>query len=382
MALESEFGDNAQLRDCAVRDPAHVSETANKTGQHVVLIKKALSAWLARRGTRDNPIKGKPPLPDLSAGELYDKLTADLVEAYKTEKGIKNHQGRIDRVVGKKTVEALDKELPKKSAGREEAKTTTIDVVVRFSGTLKATVQPLTDEVVLPRGRAAQYEQNGNSILNKLPKNPLAPDVAFLFTPRRLIRIGTTTNQTGADGKPTRDGMLRRMLEEKGTTDTFGKVFVYGSSSGGRNAIDFASELKSQNIDVEYLAALDPAFFPNETTDQPVGLFGEPTNVPNFTIPRVPASAVTNKVFFQTVGNHRGVNIRARAQQFTSEMSFEEIHGNIPGFTPMNLTSAIAIRPDVAGATGKARDDNAHIALSNLASGEAQSDIARILNGL
>ena len=110
MAFQSEFADNAKLKACADNDADHISEQFAPTGPWVVLIKKALNAWAARQ---------QPPVAQLSLGEQFDRATGDLVALFKTRHAppILNYAGQIDRIVGKKTVVALDKELPKRGGG-------------------------------------------------------------------------------------------------------------------------------------------------------------------------------------------------------------------------------------------------------------------------
>lgn len=108
MAFQSEFADNPKLVDCASKDIDHVSEIHAPKGPWVVLIKKALNAWAGKQ---------RPPVAALAPGDVYDRKTGDLVALYKTRQSppILNHSGKIDRIVGKKTVAALDRELPAKA---------------------------------------------------------------------------------------------------------------------------------------------------------------------------------------------------------------------------------------------------------------------------
>jgi hypothetical protein len=88
-----------------VNDVDHVGEQFAAKGPWVVLIKKALNAWAAKQ---------TPPLAPLPVNDLFGRETGDRVALYKTRQTppILNYAGRIDRIVGKKTVAALDKELP------------------------------------------------------------------------------------------------------------------------------------------------------------------------------------------------------------------------------------------------------------------------------
>jgi hypothetical protein len=108
MAFESEFADNSKLVDCAAQDIDHIGEIFAPKGPWVVLIKKALNTWAAKQ---------TPPVAQIAPSDQYDKATGDLVALYKSRQSppILNFKGQIDRIVGKKTVVALDKELPKKA---------------------------------------------------------------------------------------------------------------------------------------------------------------------------------------------------------------------------------------------------------------------------
>lgn len=110
MAFQSEFKDNEKLNGCAVSDGDRISEQFAPRGPWVTLIKKALNAWA---------VKQSPRVASVPVNDLFDRATGDLVAIYKTRQRppILNFANQIDRVVGKKTVAALDKELPPKGGG-------------------------------------------------------------------------------------------------------------------------------------------------------------------------------------------------------------------------------------------------------------------------
>jgi hypothetical protein len=110
MAFQSEFADDAKLNACAVNDLDHIGEQFAPKGPWVVLIKKALNAWAAKQ---------RPPVAQVTLIDRFGKETGDLVAIYKSRQTppILNFAGRIDRIVGKKTVVALDKELPRRGGG-------------------------------------------------------------------------------------------------------------------------------------------------------------------------------------------------------------------------------------------------------------------------
>jgi hypothetical protein len=110
MAFQSEFADNQKLNACAANDGDHIGEQFAPKGPWVVLIKKALNAWAAKQ---------RPPVAALTISDVFSKETGDRVALYKTKQRppILNVAGQIDRIVGKKTVVALDKELPSGGGG-------------------------------------------------------------------------------------------------------------------------------------------------------------------------------------------------------------------------------------------------------------------------
>jgi hypothetical protein len=107
MAFQSEFADDAKLNACADKDSDHIGEQFAPKGAWVVLIKKALNAWAAKQ---------QPAVKQIPSNDVFGRETGDLVALYKTRQKppILNFEGKIDRIVGKKTVVALDKELPKR----------------------------------------------------------------------------------------------------------------------------------------------------------------------------------------------------------------------------------------------------------------------------
>lgn len=106
--LQSEFRWNQKLRNCADHDNDHISKDFSPVGGWVNLIHKALNAW-----SRRVPSVYKPVPPQLPETNHFTEQTAEMVRQFKEFYGLVNYAGKIDRVVGKKTVYWLDKELPK-----------------------------------------------------------------------------------------------------------------------------------------------------------------------------------------------------------------------------------------------------------------------------
>lgn len=101
MALQSKlFRSDQKLQSCLTQDSAHV--TPGAVGDHVARIQRALNA-----------------LGDVEiaageiAGKTYGPSTAAAVLAYKRKRNIINfsYETQADNIVGKMTIESLDKEM-------------------------------------------------------------------------------------------------------------------------------------------------------------------------------------------------------------------------------------------------------------------------------
>src|SRR5579864_4901991 len=129
-----------------------------------------------------------------------------------------------------------------------EMATLITDLIVYFRGA--SATGPLQPDDVFPNSRLAVY--NGKAQQAN----------------RQVVRIGSTTNTIReASAGLIEDTMnkMRAALRDQ----ILGRIFIYGSSSGGRNAIDLAVMLSNNNKLTNYLGVLDAAFFPNETTTKP-----------------------------------------------------------------------------------------------------------------
>jgi len=346
VAFRSRFQNDNQLKAAAESDPAHVGEIFNPVGNHVRLIKEALNAWAEKQ----DPALGLKPLP---VTNVFDKATGDRVALYKSmhEPPILNFQNKIDRIVGKKTVVALDLELPAVDEKPEVLQI--VDVVVRYQGA--ASTRPLLENDVLPTRFIKVY----------LEKHLLAND-------RALHRFGSLTN-TVRDKSAALIADHVRKVEDITKGKSVGKICIWGSSSGGRNALDLAAALSRKGFPLAYVGVLDAFFSADETRDVPT-LTTKPT--PSF---RLHTSIQTNESdnFFQTVGNHKKITRQGAGFLFTSDMKdgngnkTEEIHGSIPPLRDRDTTRQIS-----SGAS----DDDAHSEVINQNSDAVRSTIGRILN--
>lgn len=94
MALQSQrFRGDPKLEACAVSDPAHIFQGAR--GPHVGKIQQTLIELDAA---------------DIVQDSIFGPATAAAVRAFKQTRGILNASGKIDEIVGKKTIAALDQE--------------------------------------------------------------------------------------------------------------------------------------------------------------------------------------------------------------------------------------------------------------------------------
>jgi hypothetical protein len=95
MVLQSQlFRNDPKLEAAAVSDPAHIVPGAS--GGHVGKIQLALI--LVDRAV-------------IAADAIYGPATAAAVTAYKQKRQILNAQNKVDNIVGKKTIDRLDKEM-------------------------------------------------------------------------------------------------------------------------------------------------------------------------------------------------------------------------------------------------------------------------------
>ena len=94
-----------QLDNCATGRPTEVQShfTQGMKGEAIKRLQQALQ----------NAKDTDPDLADMPAFSIngeYDKPFADAIEFYKTERNILNYAGKVDRIVGIKTIHELDKD--------------------------------------------------------------------------------------------------------------------------------------------------------------------------------------------------------------------------------------------------------------------------------
>lgn len=126
MALQSQlFGGDPKLEAAAVSDPAHIFPGAR--GPHVGKIQQALIQIDGAAITQDS---------------VYGPATAAAVRAFKQKRQILNFQGKIDDIVGKKTMSALDEGMLAKEKGGGSEPRQPIDLV-RLINEFAVLLQPV-----------------------------------------------------------------------------------------------------------------------------------------------------------------------------------------------------------------------------------------------
>jgi hypothetical protein len=215
-----------------------------------------------------------------------------------------------------------------------------IDLIVAFRG--GEVNRPLPEIEVFPEDRLASY-------------NSMA-----LQAQRRAVRIGFITATIRDQSAGLLDDTMRKMREAL-KDQVLGRIFIFGTSSGGRNAIDLALRLSNNNRLITYLGVLDAAFFPNETSTTPGDPLKEP---PEFNVGFLLVAKKQN--FFQLCGNGKELTFHGR--MFTSDMRGKEIHGKISGFDDnINLTDETNLRAPRDPSSKEKQAFNYHKACVDLA---------------
>jgi hypothetical protein len=169
-----------------------------------------------------------------------------------------------------------------------------------------------------------------------------------------LFRLAHATTEVGAAGLGVLAGVLVRITNlllgtdpSNGNLLTAGKIFILGTSSGGRAAVTFAGMLIASGFRPHFVAAIDATFSQADTTDRPIIAHDPVAPIPSFTVAAA-AGALAGGIltiphrhnFFQHQGNHAKRVLNPLSPDlfnflYTSNMAggLEEIHGSIEGFT-------------------------------------------------
>ena len=214
----------------------------------------------------------------------------DFQQFWKAKGFFQNIDGVVDR--GMNTIKKLNELADEKPDVGLVA-----DIIIRFQGADNE--DPLSPEDVLPRARIVSYQSMDNPFGDAILKHPLDG--------RALIRVGRRTKTIGSQSAGVFGSVrtdLDGMLESEKIKATPGKVYVYGSSSGGRNAIDFAQQLTASGsrFRIHFVASIDAPFFDPDTEVKPKTEGRDPGAVPLFKV-KSPTAALKHN-YFQTLGNH------------------------------------------------------------------------------
>jgi hypothetical protein len=252
---------------------------------------------------------------------------------------------------------ALDAKLPQRGGGGLQLDfdiiVTLMDVVINFEGAPSSRLRDPDD--TLPKSRLKNY--------TAVPGND--PDNAKLLrhkdTGNLLLRIKHDTAGFDLEGVKVIGVVLNRMNdalkrgdpENKDSTLVLGRVYVFGTSSGARNALDFVKLfVPFFGVRLHFVAAIDAPFFQADTTDRPAANKEPADPIPNFKISPLAIGLLTGTValerrlnFFQRQGNHTKRVIRPFSFQtevvYTSKMGggLEEIHGKVDGMNNREIRS-------------------------------------------
>ncbi|MBI3411989.1 MAG: hypothetical protein HY040_26970 [Planctomycetes bacterium] len=302
MALQSQlFRGDFKLEAAAVSDPAHI--VPGSQGPHVAKIQRALN--LLEAGVAENGI--------------YGRETAAAVSAFKQSRNILNFQGKIDNIVGKKTMAALDSEMLAIEQGRKggglllnfDALAPVIDFVVRFrAGSDRDAKQNLDPAKLSVHAAKPNRSLSLISVRN-----------ADLFTPDVVNKVVL---------------QIDKELKDAGAEQ--GIICINGNSLGARKALEFAAALKGKRT-IKFVGLADAALFPNlpgmNKPKVPNGKSGrgEALNFPHWgSPPSIDAEVKQN--FFQNADNNFTQVNRSLAPTWTGNVfkGDQEIHGLISGF--------------------------------------------------
>jgi hypothetical protein len=125
-----------------------------------------------------------------------------------------------------------------------------IDIIVAFRG--GPNTQPIPPDAIFPDNSLAAYNLKASQAQ----------------APRRVVRIGSATKEIRNEANFILEKAMNDMRDAlKG--QVLGRIFIWGTNAGGRNAIDLAVRLSNNNRLTTYLGVLDAAFYPNETDTTP-----------------------------------------------------------------------------------------------------------------
>ena len=243
MALQSKlFRGDAKLEAAAVSDPAHILQGAS--GDHVRKIQQALIQL-------DSAAIG-------SDGK-YGPATAAAVAAFKQKRQILNTQGKIDNIVGKKTMAALDAEMflkeqkpPVPSLPRQP-----LAIVgpsgpggpLGVTGPLGSDFDFILHTIVFFSGDADDKNNGGNPLdASDRQEQEFLPAMDRLRVAPPATRIVHAFAGSGTRSH----GVSAANLLIQGVPDAIrGKTILYGFSAGTVNSVDVCGVLEKGKPDLK-----------------------------------------------------------------------------------------------------------------------------------
>ena len=230
MALQSQFfrGDS-KLEAAAVSDPAHI--IPGTRGPHVGKIQQALTQ-----------LDGA----SITADSSYGPATAAAVVAFKRKRGILNVQGKIDDIVGKKTMAALDTEMLVKERANGGGAVPGVN--------RRGIVAPVSKNV-----RHTLVYFSGNADDRNLGGIPLLPNADEVFSDMGKFRAVNADEPllVGFHGS-LRNKQLGVAAAQAiiATHDRRAKLIIYGFSAGGINGLDLCRALAANPLTVDVVVNL------------------------------------------------------------------------------------------------------------------------------
>lgn len=188
-------------------------------------------------------------------------------------------------------------------------------------------------------------------------------------TNRHLIRLARSTNTISSASEDLFSRLSHYMLVQMGLLHLkLGRIFIHGSSSGGRNAIDFAAHLSRLGLVPHFVGVVDGAFFQDDTQSRPedIGPHERTSTIPVFNVNVGAAPKARCHNWFQTLGNHVGTIFALDQKIFTSAMN-GEIHGKMLGFATNRNVDADVPHPNTIS------DSDAHSECCRIGNDEVHS---------
>jgi hypothetical protein len=303
------FASDDKLKDTAQFDKDHLGEQFNPTHPSVKKIQEALQKVMG---------------VDLSseAGRFGSK-TGDAVANFKRtrKEPILNFAGQIDRVVGIKTIKALDGLLPVGPGPVPPvppvpvATKTSIDFVINYKGGGGA--PNLNKPLALFGLQIDTYKAKPNRQLQAIGRGGSFLDV----------------NGDLTDVTPMNEDFQTIKKALAAPDVQVGAICIHGSSSGGKAALKLASLLAADKIPVRFIGIEDGAFLHRDASNTPI-----PTGIPIPGLPFLAANSPNIKALFTVDPNATKHNFwqdrqnrgqLGRAGLFWTSNLAGEIHGKL-----------------------------------------------------